>query len=144
MTTPMQVKIQQTLDKLNDPVQSQDPLDAIAAEYSVAASIASYAEARKNTAKKALEEVAAKQINDTRERAKTHKSKQSGQVSGAVRTVIITCNAPATRLDADAFVNELIKAGVKQAVVEAAREKAMKQSAPATSYAVAEAGSHGK
>lgn len=144
MATNMQVKVQQTLDKLTDVVQSQDPLDQIAAEYSVAATIASYAEARKNQAKKALEEAASKTVNETRERAKQFHSKQSGQVSGAVRTVLITCNAPATRLDADQFVNELIKAGVKQSVIEAAREKSMKQSSPATSYAVAEAGSNGK
>lgn len=144
MATNMQIKVQQTLDKLTDVVQSQDPLDQIAAEYAVAAAIASYADARKNLAKKRLEEAASKVINDTRERARQHNSKQSGQVSGAVRTVLITCNAPAMRLDADQFTNELIKAGVKQSVIEAAREKSMKQSSPATSYAVAEAGSNGK
>lgn len=144
MAMNMQIKVQQTLDKLTDVVQSQDPLDQAAAEYAVAAAIASYADARKNHAKKALEEVASATIDATRNRARQHMSKQSGQVSGALRTVLITCNAPAMRLDVDQFVNELIKAGVKQNIIEAAREKSMKQSSPATSYAVAEAGSNGK
>jgi hypothetical protein len=133
------VKILKTLDALKDEVKSQDPIDSAAAELGVANIIASYADARKTRAKAAVEEVIGDKIAETKAAATKYKSKQAAQAAGAERIIVITCNAPAQRLDAEQFANNLIKAGIKKEIVDDCRDRAYKSSSPATSFTVADA-----
>lgn len=136
----MQAKISKTLDAFKDTSTSQDPIDSVAGEYAIADAIASYANSRKDRAKKHLVATISKDIDATKTRAEKHLSKQSTTLQGAEKLVIISCNAPAQKIDVDALCNALIKRGVSLDLINAAKEIARTYASPATSFTIAQVG----
>ena len=125
------------LDALRSSGKSQDPLDAIGGELFVATIIKRYGDKRYKNAVEHLTDFAPDKVRETKELATKREMKTEAFMKGAEYIVGISCNAPAERLDAKQFYNELIKLGVKKEIVDKAQAAAMKQSAPATSFSAA-------
>ena len=141
MNVAWTAKISKTLDAFKDTSTSQDPIDSVAGEYAIADAIASYANSRKDRAKKHLVATISKDIDATKTRAEKHLSKQSTTLQGAEKLVIISCNAPAQTIDVDVLCNYLVKRGlVDVAKLNEAKEVAKTYRSPATSFTIAQVG----
>lgn len=138
MTT--NASIDKALSALQPTAKSQDPLDPVADELRIATRIKRYAEARYKGALSAVELVVGKdKVQAVRDNATKLGFKSERQFQGAEYHVLVSCNAPASRLDVDAFINKLVKAGIDRSLLEQCQLAATKQSAPATSFSVVEA-----
>ena len=126
--------IEKLLEKIKAPHGANNAVDVLADEYEIAATINRYAKKRYDKAVDAIIAHDPSQVGDTRLRATNSKSRQEHTWRGSKRLIVCICNSPASRVDAAAFYNELLKAGVDRAKLDDAKAKATKTSSPATSF----------
>lgn len=122
------------LDAIRRTTTSNDPLDVIGEELAIATVMKRYANKRYDNA---IEDVIANEpatVAATKAKAFTNELKAEHVWRGNEYVVSMGSNAPVQRVDAAAFYNELIKAGVKKEIVDAAQKRATKKNAPATSF----------
>ena len=126
-------QIVDTLEKIVAPTPSQDPLDLQAGELYVANIIRKYGTSRYDAIKKTISKTIDQKIEDVQTSARDLKMKCEATAQTANFVVTVSAASPATRVDADAFRVALIKAGVKQKIVDDAYASAVKYNNPATS-----------
>lgn len=110
---------------------TQDGLDMLAAELHVSATLRRAADARYEKAKAAIIDNFTDKIDKIKSRAVATEIKASGTIEGVDYTLLIHAAKPVKRLDADKLLTELAKLGIKQSILDKAKEGAYKSNAPA-------------
>lgn len=131
---PTEQSIINTLHKLQaDTSATQDRVDILAAEFFITNVLRKYADKRYRTVNDTIRAAFGGIVTELQETAKKNKLKSSYAMSGKLMSLEIIAASPAMRIDPQAIINHLVKAGVDRTIIDAAVVAATTANAPAIS-----------
>ena len=130
-TLPLEARVIQCITDFPAPKTSQDTIDQVAAEYMTASLLRQNAEKRYEAIKRVVNDEFPVFIAKVRNEAAEHMQKATVTTVGNEWQLDFAANKPATRIDVGELRTELIKRGIKAAVIDEAVKKVEKKATAA-------------
>lgn len=128
---PLEARAIQCIASLEAPKTTQDSVDQLAAELSVASLLRTYAEKRYEAVKRRVVTDYEAAISELRENAAATMTKTATTIMGEDYCISLNANRPAMRVDTDELRTELVRLGIKVDLIDKAIKRVTKKATPA-------------